>query len=75
MDICRAGWQQRSDVQSAHQLILRHSGSQLGNVFVTQASLPSGGLAQLSCLHRAGGKLQANEDSLVFSLILQAAPG
>lgn len=44
-------------------------------MFVTQASLPSAGLAQLSCFHRAGGKLQANEDSLLFSLILQAAPG
>lgn len=62
-------------MQSTHPLILRHSGSQLGNMFVTQASLPSAGLAQLSCFHRAGGKLQANEDSLLFSLILQAAPG
>lgn len=57
-------------MQSSQPLILRHSGSQLGNVFITQTSLPSAALTQLSCVHSAGGTLQADEDSLLFSLIL-----
>lgn len=55
--------------------MLRHSGSQLGNVLLTQASLPSAGLTQLPCFHHAGGTLQAGEDCLLSSLILQAAAG